>query len=167
MDIKDLWIGDEVFIKHTKVSGRFQGVNSSGKARILIDGKVFLVMEGDLELIPEKEHFPDIHKMMEEEKPAVASKKLVVTVFNTIDLHIEKLAPHMENELPSRILDFERQKCNEFLQEAMEKNYPVVTIIHGIGQGVLKSEIEHLLKNIPQIRFTFSKNNGGAVEVWL
>ncbi len=164
--LNDLWIGDKIFVKNSKIEGRFEGVNADGRARILIDGKIFLVMQGDLELVPEKEYFPDIHQYIEEESIS-PPKKLSVTVKSSIDLHLEKLAPHMENELPQRILDFQRQKCQEFINDAIEKHYPIVTIIHGIGQGVLKSEIEHLLLDFPQVRFSFVKNNGGALEVWL
>ena len=74
----------------------------------------------------------------------------------------------MENQLPRYILEFQKQKCLEFIQYAITKNYPVIHIIHGKGQGVLKSEIEHMLKQYNHVvKWTFSKNDGGAVEVWL
>ncbi|HMU04390.1 MAG TPA: Smr/MutS family protein, partial [Saprospiraceae bacterium] len=86
---------------------------------------------------------------------------------HTLDLHLEKLAPHMQNELPARILEFQVQKSEVFIREAISKKYPHITIIHGKGAGVLKEQIEAQLKGFPQVRFTFSKNGGGAVEVWL
>ena len=73
----------------------------------------------------------------------------------------------MENELAGRILDYQLEKTRIFIRDAIDRKYPHITIIHGKGQGVLKSEIEHILKDYHQIRFTFSKNGGGAVEVWL
>lgn len=168
MQIRELWIGERVMIKSSGKTGKFEGINKEGKARIRIEGKILLVRESNLDLIPEKEHFPDIHEFLNMEKNA--EKKITplkIKFDHTLDLHIDKLAPHMENDLPSRIMEFQLQKSDTFIRNAIDKKYPHITIIHGKGQGVLKVAIEHQLQQFHQIRFTFSKNGGGAVEVWL
>ncbi|MBK7805402.1 MAG: Smr/MutS family protein [Saprospiraceae bacterium] len=166
--LKDLWIGESVLIRSSGKTGRFEGINKEGKARIRVENKILLVTSENLDIVPEKEHFPDIHDYLNEEKNV--DKKITplkITFDHTLDLHIDKLAPHMENELPARIMEFQLRKSDTFIRDAIDKKYPHITIIHGKGQGVLKEAIEHQLQQFHQIRFTFSKNGGGAVEVWL
>lgn len=168
MDLKTLWIGDRVEVLSSSNQGKFEGISKDGRARVLIGEKIFLVMADNIKTITEAEYFPDIHEFLKndisETKKAVPLK---IKFDHTLDLHLEKLAPHMQNELPARILEFQVQKSEVFIREAISKNYPHITIIHGKGAGVLKEQIEAQLKGFPQVRFTFSKNGGGAVEVWL
>lgn len=168
MQLKDLWVGESVLIKSSGKTGKFEGINKEGKARIRVESKILLVTGDNLDVVPEKEHFQDIHDFLNSEnKSENKTKPLKVKFDHTLDLHIDKLAPHMENERPARIMEYQLQESDLFIREAIDKNYPHITIIHGKGQGVLKEAIEHQLKQFHQIRFTFSKNGGGAVEVWL
>lgn len=168
MNLKDLWTGEKVIIKSSGKTGTFEGINIEGKARIKVEGKILLVKNNNLDLFPEKEHFPDIHVFLNDaENHQKEIKTLKIKFDHTLDLHIEKLAPYMHNDLPGRILDFQLQKSELFIRDAIDKKYPHITIIHGKGQGVLKKAIEHQLDQFHQVRFTFSKNGGGAVEVWL
>lgn len=170
VDIKDLWIGDRIRIKTSGRVGKFEGINKEGKARIAVDSKIILTAAVNLEKLPdEPSHSFDIDRYLEDEKVKEQKNKptLRVTFEHTLDLHIEKLAPHMTNDMPQRILDYQLVKSENFVREAIEKHYPHITIIHGKGQGVLKTAIEHQLKMFTQVRYTFSKNQGGAVEIWL
>ncbi len=168
MNLENLWTGEKVIIKSSGRIGIFEGINIEGKARIKSNGKIYLTKAENLEVLPEKEHFPDIHDFLNLElKQEKKNKPLRINFDHTLDLHLEKLAPHMQNELPGRIIDFQLQSSETFIREAIDKKFPHITIIHGKGQGVLKQAIEHQLANFQQVRFTFSKNGGGAVEVWL
>ena len=168
MQLKDLWVGESVLIRSSGKTGKFEGINKEGKARIRVESKILLVTGDNLDVVPEIEHFPDIHDFLNaENKSENKTKPLKIKFDHTLDLHIDKLAPHMENELPARIMEYQLRKSDLFIREAIDKNYPHITIIHGKGQGVLKEAIEHQLNEFHQIRFTFSKNGGGAVEVWL
>jgi dsDNA-specific endonuclease/ATPase MutS2 len=168
MQLKDLWVGESVLIRSSGKTGRFEGINQEGKARIRVENKILLVTGDNLDVVPEKDHFPDIDDFLNaENKLENKIKPLKIKFDHTLDLHIDKLAPHMENQIPARIMEYQLRKSDLFIREAIDKNYPHITIIHGKGQGVLKEAIEHQLKQFHQIRFTFSKNGGGAVEVWL
>ena len=168
MDLKALWIGDLVEVISSANQGKFEGINKEGKARVSIGDKIFLVTADNLKTVSEKEYFPDIHEFLKSnEHDTKTAIPLKIKFDHTLDLHLEKLAPHMQNELPARILEFQVQKSEVFIKDAITKRYPHITIIHGKGQGVLKEQIEEQLKRFPQVRFTFSKNSGGAVEVWL
>ncbi len=168
MDLNSLWIGDLVQVVSSGRQGKFEGLNKEGKARVSIDDKIFLVTDNNLRPVSEKEYFPDIHEFLQNDSQQdKKSEPLKIKFDHTIDLHLEKLAPHMQNELPARILEFQVQKSEAFIKDAISKKYPHITIIHGKGEGVLKAQIEEQLKSFTQVRFTFSKNGGGAVEVWL
>ena len=168
MNLKDLWIGDKVMIKSSMRTGTYEGINPEGKARIKVEGKIFLVKDVNLEVIPVKEHYPDIHEFLKEHDLKPKETKSIKIKFDyTLDLHIEKLAPSMQNELTGRIIDFQLRSSELFIRDAIEKKMPHITIIHGKGEGILKTAIEQQLKQFHQVRFTFSKNGGGAVEVWL
>ncbi|MBK8827793.1 MAG: hypothetical protein IPO26_14065 [Saprospiraceae bacterium] len=67
MNIKDLWIGESVRIKTSGKTGRFEGINHQGKARISVDQKILLVAAENLEVLPEKEYFPDINDYLKEQ----------------------------------------------------------------------------------------------------
>ena len=168
MDLKTLWIGDKVEVVSSSNQGKFEGISKDGRARIRIGEKIFLVTDDNLKTITEAEYFPDIHEFLENDLSKTQKVvPLKIKFDHTLDLHLEKLAPHMQNELPARILEFQIQKSETFIKDAISKKYPHITIIHGKGAGVLKEQIEAQLKGFPQVRFTFSKNGGGAVEVWL
>jgi dsDNA-specific endonuclease/ATPase MutS2 len=168
MNLKDLWMGESVSIIASGKTGKFEGINKEGKARVLINDKILLVHSTNLEVIPEKEHFPDIHEMLRDEnKHKTDTSPIQIKFEHMLDLHIDKLAPYLENELPARILEFQLAQSESFIRHAIDRKYPHFTIIHGKGQGVLKQAIEHQLTLFHQVKITFSKNGGGAVEVWL
>ena len=168
MKVNELWTGEKVKIRSSGRIGRFQGLNSRGKARIKSEGKIFLVNPENLEVIPESEYFPNIDEFLNKHQNShLESKPLKINFVNSLDLHIDKLAPDRQNDTPNRIMEYQLHKSQKFIEEAIEKRYPHITIIHGKGQGVLKKAIEHQLQQYDEVRFTFSKNGGGAVEIWL
>ncbi|MFN8338151.1 MAG: hypothetical protein U0T36_03955 [Saprospiraceae bacterium] len=169
MNLKDLWIGDLLMIISSGKQGYFKGINKEGKARIAVGNKILLTPSTNLQLIPEKEYYPDIHEYLRHEAliEKSAAKPIVIKFDHTLDLHIEKLAPHLQNEAAGRILEYQLQKSDSFIRHAIEQKYPHFTIIHGKGQGVLKQAIEHQLSLFYQVKLTFSKNGGGAIEVWI
>ena len=152
MNIKDLWIGESVRIKTSGKTGRFEGINHQGKARISVDQKILLVAAENLEVLPEKEYFPDINDYLKEQvrQEKKESVKPKIKLNHTLDL----LAVQLE-------------KSEAFIRQAIDHKFPHITIIHGKGQGILKQAIEHQLTLFHQVKITFSKNGGGAIEVWL
>ncbi len=169
MDIKELWIGDKVKILSSGKLGKYEGINNEGKLRISVLDKIILTRANNIEKIVEDEVLFDIDAFLKEEKEKDKSLKpaLKIKFEHTLDLHLEKLAPEMINDIPSRILDYQLERSKKFIQDAIDSHYPHITIIHGKGQGVLRDAISHQLKSFSQVRFTFSKSQGGAVEIWL
>jgi len=159
--MSDYWIGDWVRIISSGKIGKFEG-EINNKAKIKLNNKVVLYKLNDIQLLSEDE-IPKsdiaIAKVKEKhfDKPKVYSP--------VIDLHIEKLAPQMQNELPELIITYQLKRAKFFIEESIDRKQLSITIIHGKGIGALKMEIESLLKSYAEVYFTKSVNDGGALEI--
>lgn len=160
------WIGDQVEIIKTGDVGTYEGSTREGKARIKIHKHIVLLSADEIrEYKIEKSKnrkLADLHD--EEEK--ISSFNNTAQLPDSLDLHIERLAPHLSNSLPQIILNYQITKCKAYIQSALDQKYKRFTIIHGKGEGVLKSEVEHLLKDFDRIAYVIPQNDGGAMEVW-
>ncbi len=160
VDLKALWVGDKCRIISSGRIGLFQGINGK-RARIKAEDKILLVTAANLELYTEPEAPPP--NLFEDEDQS--SPTDFHQFDNSIDLHISTLAPHLENELPIRILARQKDALVKFLDEAEHKGARILTIIHGKGSGVLKSEVIHELKGRSTVKIHFDVHDGGAMEV--
>ena len=82
-----------------------------------------------------------------------------------IDLHIEQITSYYDHMKNSEIVQIQMEYCKKELDQAMLKHKESLEIVHGIGEGVLKSEV-HKLLNLYNLTF-FESNNGGSTEVVL
>jgi DNA-nicking Smr family endonuclease len=168
--LKDLWVGDQLLLKSSGRVGKFVSIAVDGRARIDISGKIVLSTPDNLEVYEEKDGFPDhlLQDLLEDRNKAQPqTQPLKIKINHTIDLHIEKLSPNFREDVPGQIIDYQMKACKAFVEEAIARKLPHITIIHGKGQGILKTEVESLLKSYNVARFLVSKNQGGALEVWL
>lgn len=162
LDLKDLWNGDLLRIVSSNQIGTFEGM-SGDKAKVKIGNAIITVAASDLERHELKET-PETF-FLEEDK---SKKSLDFHLFeSTLDLHIEKLAPQMKNMLPVRILSYQLEALDNYIQRAELKSSRILTIIHGKGRGVLKSEVKHYLEGRKSVKIMFETNDGGALEVHL
>lgn len=89
----------------------------------------------------------------------VAARKKLSGMLSTseatyeIDLHIHELLDRFEHMSNGEILQFQMTKCRAFVREAIEKRYPKIVLIHGVGEGVLRSEIHRYLEQLDTISF--------------
>ena len=160
MDKNELWIGDFLRIKQSGRIGRFAGLK---------DGKVLLNLDGDKKLFSADE-LVLTDDPIEENAELPVDEQINEEAFSfkgkSIDLHIEKLNINMVDALPERIRDYQIEQCKRFIAYAINKRYASVEIIHGKGTGLLKQEIQHILKLEQAVQFFLEKNQGGATEVW-
>ena len=63
-----------------------------------------------------------------------------------IDLHFDQYQTSIRNMNNTEILLFQLRKADEFTQKMINKGIVHFVIIHGVGEGVLRSEIRMLLK---------------------
>lgn len=161
MKLEDLWIGDWVELRDTKLQGKYEGVGNNGGLLVKIGDKHITTTLENIILIDEPE--PTI----EPGNPPMDSQRDIIENFeSTIDLHMENLAPGMKFSAPSRILAYQIDACRNFIVDALQRKIKIIHIIHGKGEGVLKNEIKHLLGEFEQVKFSISTNDGGSLEVW-
>jgi hypothetical protein len=87
-----------------------------------------------------------------------------------IDLHIHELMEDPGNLENYEILEFQKSFLIRCLDSAMAANYRKLTVIHGVGNGVLKNVVLDILKKNEGIRFfdaPMHKYGAGAVDVFL
>lgn len=160
IELSELWNGDVLRIKSTDQIGTFEGA-SGDRAKIKVGSSIITVDAEDLELYVAKETTKTF--FLEEDKK---NKKIDFHLFEpTIDLHIETLAPHMKNMLPVRILSYQMEALTNYIEQAELKRARILTIIHGKGRGVLKSEVENYLKGRKSVKLMLEVHDGGALEV--
>ena len=85
-----------------------------------------------------------------------------------IDLHIEKLVPNKKALSNFEILTIQTATAKRQLDFAIAKRIPKVVFIHGVGEGVLKAELDFLFARYEQISYqeaNFQKYGSGATEV--
>ena len=162
IDIDDLWIGDLVLLKKSGRIGKFDGRSGHKKIKVKVGEKTVVTPIGNVELAPEGTTVSEFDYSTRPKKEI----KSIVTLSNTIDLHIETLNPSLRSNRVERIIDFQIKAAKTFIEDSIKNRTKKILIIHGKGEGVLKSEVNHLLTLYNDVQFTFDKNNGGATEVW-
>ncbi len=99
-------------------------------------------------------------------KPDTKKQKLPHKI--EIDLHIHELiddARHLSN---FEILNIQLKKAKEQLDWAIDKRIKYVVFIHGVGQGVLKAELQTLFRRYDNLGFydaNYQTYGVGATEV--
>lgn len=87
-----------------------------------------------------------------------------------IDLHIEKLVPNKRGMSNYDILTLQAETAQRQLEFAIRNRMPKVVFIHGVGEGVLKAELDFMLGRYEGITFgdaDYQKYGLGATEVYI
>lgn len=86
------------------------------------------------------------------------------------DLHIEKLVPNKRGMSNYDILTLQTETAKRHIEFAIKNRIPKIVFIHGVGEGVLKSELDFLLGRYDNIAFqdgNYQKYGQGATEVFI
>lgn len=86
------------------------------------------------------------------------------------DLHIEKLVPNKRGMSNYDILTLQSETAKRHIEFAIKNRIPKIVFIHGVGEGVLKSELDFLLGRYDNIAFqdgNYQKYGLGATEVFI
>lgn len=101
----------------------------------------------------------------------IAKKTKKASIKNTlpeIDLHIENLLDDWQRMSNYDILQYQMRFFKNKLAKLMDKKVPKIIIIHGKGEGVLKSEIRNELHKYQNIEFldgSYFEYGIGATEI--
>lgn len=85
------------------------------------------------------------------------------------DLHIEKLVKSKGGMTNYDILNLQAETAKRHVEFAIKNRIPKIVFIHGVGEGVLKSELDFMLGRYDNISFqdaNYQKYGLGATEVY-
>ena len=86
------------------------------------------------------------------------------------DLHIEKLIPIFKGMSNYDILTLQTETAKRHLEFAIRNRIPKIVFIHGVGEGILKAELDFLLGRYDSIDFregNYQRYGMGATEVFI
>lgn len=86
------------------------------------------------------------------------------------DLHIEKLVKNFRGMSNYDILTLQSETAKRHIEFAIRNRIPKIVFIHGVGEGVLKSELDFMLGRYDNIDFkdgNYQKYGQGATEVFI
>lgn len=170
--------GDRVSVLDDDLSGVVTAVSGESVTIETTDG--FVLSFRAAELI--KTQSPDLYRnignlnKVKLEKEAPKPRHLQpkdpfekpVSAIPEFDLHIEKLVrkPRAMNQYD--ILTLQTETARRHIEFAIKNRIPKIVLIHGVGEGILKAELDFMLGRYEQVRFydaSFQKYGQGATEV--
>ena len=117
--------------------------------------------------IPIESYYSEIKKSKKSKR--VRSKERSLPPME-VDLHIEKLVSNSKRMDSFEILNIQMDTAKRQLEFAIQKRIQKVVFIHGIGEGVLKAELESLFRRYEHMKYydaDFQKYGRGATEVYI
>ena len=87
-----------------------------------------------------------------------------------VDLHIHQLINSTKGMSNHDMLTLQLNTAKRQLEFAMRKRIQKIVFIHGVGEGVLKLELEYLFKHYDNVKFydaNYQKYGLGATEVYI
>jgi len=88
-----------------------------------------------------------------------------------IDLHIEKLTPEYQLLSNAEKMKLQLAVFESYLQQVLMSNLKEVFVVHGVGTGKLKSEIDLMMKDYPGVKSSehryYPKYGFGATKIIL
>jgi hypothetical protein len=143
------------------------------------DGMVYEYNQNELVVIEEDQHqlskYSDINNplfndKLQDQKVKVSSfKKENNEVILEVDLHINQLIKSTTGMDNFEILSLQLETAKRKIEYAISKRISKIIFIHGVGEGVLKSELHYLFGRYP-VRFydaSYKKYGLGATEVYV
>ncbi len=174
-------IGDFVSVLDDDISGIVTSVKNGDVTIVTNDdfemqfSKDELVVQGNA--LSKKEAIPnDITKIILDKEaqkkkkiPRIKPKERTVAPM-VVDLHIHKLVPSEKGMSNYDMLTIQVDTAKRQLDFAVSKKIPKVVFIHGVGQGVLRAELEYLFRRYGGLKYydaDFQKYGRGATEVYI
>lgn len=116
-----------------------------------------------------------IHQILKEKeiprpRSFVKVKKTKEAPAPEFDLHIEKLVKNPRGMSNYEILTLQSETAKRHLDFAINNRIPKIVFIHGVGEGILKAELDFLLGRYENIDFrdaNYQKYGQGATEVYI
>lgn len=143
------------------------------------DGMVYEYNQNELVVIEEDQHqlskYSDINnplfndKLQDLKVKGSSFKKENNEVILEVDLHIKQLIKSTTGMDNFEMLSLQLETAKRKIEYAISKRISKIIFIHGVGEGVLKSELHYLFGRYP-VRFydaSYKKYGLGATEVYV
>lgn len=175
-------IGDSVSVLDDDFEGKVLAIKNNEITIETTDGFVmtYFVNElvyankiSDLDYNSGSFNLNQIKKEKEEPKPRsfVKEKKNKYEVgVPEFDLHIEKLVPNFRGMTNYDILTLQSETAKRHLEFAIKNRIPKIVFIHGVGEGILKAELDFLFGRYDNVVFqdaNYQKYGLGATEIYI
>ncbi|WP_417872006.1 DNA mismatch repair protein MutS [Winogradskyella sp.] len=173
-------IGDFVAVLDDVVKGTITGINNT---EVLIKddtGMIFSYLPSELVKLDENQHeltaYSDINNQFLQDKITESPKKKSHhfsksknEVIFEVDLHINQLVNSTNGLDNYDMLTIQLETAKRKLEYAIQKRISKIVFIHGVGEGVLKSELIYLFKKYPVEYYdaSYQKYGLGATEVYI
>lgn len=176
---KGFEIGNKVAVLDDVLKGEVTAIAKGLISIRTTDGMIFNFNENELVKIEADQYelskFSDINndflkEKMSQSKPKISLfKKQNKEVVMEVDLHINKLTKSVKGLDNYDMLNLQIDTAKKKVEFAIQRRIPKIVFIHGVGEGVLKSELQSLLNNYPVKHYdaSFKKYGIGATEVYI
>ncbi|WP_159948097.1 Smr/MutS family protein [Polaribacter septentrionalilitoris] len=174
-----LQIGNKVAVLDDVLKGKVVAIQGNNVSIQTTDGMIFSFQKSELVKIDVEQHelskYSDINNPLLKEK--ISEKKQQKSLFKKeknevvleVDLHINQLVKSTKNMDNFDMLNLQLDTAKRKIEYAISKRISKVVFIHGVGEGVLKSELKRLL-NKYSVKFydaSYKKYGLGATEVYI
>ncbi len=131
-----------------------------------------IIIAGNLDSFLKNDHHLAFLKDMDHQKkkkPTIRSTKRNQIPPLEVDLHIHHLTDSVKGLSNYDMLSLQLKTAKQQLEFAIRKKIPRVVFIHGIGEGVLKQELDYLFNKyaVDTYEASFQKYGQGATEVYI
>ena len=178
MKKNDLKLGDKVYILDsnfsghiTKIDGSQINIKTEDGFEMMFDISELIKVDDELfnSYIISKMNYKEIQFQNIDEKKKnkfkINKQRKDITV---VDLHIDKLISFQRKLEKYEILSFQLKIAKKKLDLAILNGTKRIIFIHGVGQGILKFELEKILRLYNNLEFypaNFKEYGYGATEV--
>jgi len=172
-------IGHKVAVLDDVLKGTIIGISNEEISLETTDGMVLKFNASELVKIEADQNeiskYSDIQNALLYEK--INEKKKAKSVFTKtkndivleVDLHINQLTKSTKGMDNYDMLTLQLDTARHKIEFAIRKRIPKIVFIHGVGKGVLKSELQFLFNKYP-IKYydaSYQKYGLGATEVYI
>jgi len=174
-------IGDKVSAVDDSVNGVITGINGdlitinsdddfelqySAKELVVIDG---FALEKEINSSQIAHAISEKQDTKPKKTPKVKPKERNLPPME-VDLHINQLVKNPKSMSNYDMLSIQLDTAKRQLDFAIGRRIQKIVFIHGVGEGVLRAELEFLFRRYEHLKFydaDFQKYGRGAVEVYI
>ena len=182
MQSSQFQIGDKVAVLDDAIEGEVEGVDGNEITIATSEGFTMKFYAKELIVTSKNESLKNLFSnvsvskvLAEKQEPTkrsfVKEKKSKKDDFAVeFDLHIDKLVNSTKGMTNYDMLTIQLDSAKGKLEFAIRNRIPKIVFIHGVGEGILKAELETLLRRYDKIVFNeakFQKYGSGATEVFI